>query len=101
MKMIKRQILMILFMIIFLPVPGRANTVVIAQGSVYEQRCALCHGSDGIAEIPGVPNLTQTTMNIDQIMEVIENGRGQMPIIRIDAEQRHEAAKFVLANIKE
>lgn len=98
--MIKRQVVMILFMLSFLPAVVQANTIVVEHANVYEQRCALCHGSNGVADIPNVPDLTQTKMNIDQIMEIIENGQGQMPIIRIDAKQRHEAAKFVMANIK-
>jgi mono/diheme cytochrome c family protein len=98
--MIKRKMEIIVFTLTLLPTVVQANTIVVDQGNVYEQRCALCHGSEGVSEIPDVPNLTQTTMSIDQIKEIIENGQGQMPIIRIDARQRHEAAQFVMANIK-
>lgn len=100
MEIIKQQMVMIFFVLIILPAVVQANTIVLEQVNVYEQRCALCHGSQGIGEIPGAPNLTQTKMDVDQIAEVIENGQGQMPIIQIDARQRHEAAKFVIANIK-
>lgn len=101
MKVIKRQMAILLFMLTLLPAFVQANTIVVTQTNVYEQRCALCHGDKGVSEIPGVPNLTQTTMDIDQIKKIIENGQGQMPIIHIDARQRQEAAKFVMANIKE
>ena len=90
----------ILLMLTFLPAVVQANTIVVGHANVYEQRCALCHGSKGIAEIPGAPNLTRTKLDIDQIKEVIENGQGQMPIIRMDPRERHEAAKYVIANIK-
>jgi len=92
--------MIILFILIFLPIVVQANTIVVAKANVYELRCALCHGRNGVAEIPGAPDLTETTLNIDQIMEIIENGQGQMPIIRIDARQRHEAAKYVIDNIR-
>lgn len=73
---------------------------VIAQANTYLQRCSFCHGAEGVATMPGVPNLAETKLNADQIMGIIENGRGKMPKINIDDTQKSEVVQYIIENIK-
>ena len=73
---------------------------VIAQANTYQQRCALCHGAEGISKMPGAPNLKDTKLNADQIADIIENGRGKMPKIKLDDEQKSEVVEYIIKNIK-
>ena len=85
-----RTVLLSLFLL--LPVSAQANT--------FLQRCAFCHGADGVSKMPGVPNLVDTKLNADQIMDIIENGRGKMPKVKIDDDQKSEVVQYIINNIK-
>jgi|GEM_PF-6038858 len=73
---------------------------VFAQANTYLQRCSFCHGAEGVTTRPGVPNLAETKLNADQIMAIIENGRGKMPKIKIDDAQKSEVVQYIIENIK-
>jgi len=73
---------------------------VIAQANTFLQRCAFCHGADGISKMPGVPNLKDTQLNADQISGIIENGRGKMPKIKLDDKQKSEVVQYIINKIK-
>ena len=74
--------------------PGRA---------LYERDCAMCHGIDGVASRigRGAADLSdadwQERTTVEQIMAVIENGRGQMPAWknRFSEEEMRAVAEYV------
>lgn len=45
----------------------------------YEQKCALCHGSDGKLGRTGAPDLTASTMTRAERERIIRYGKGLMP----------------------
>jgi mono/diheme cytochrome c family protein len=53
--------------------------------ALYEAKCAMCHGKDGVAKpmAKGSANLNdpkyQAATTVDQIVEVTEKGKGKMP----------------------
>lgn len=50
--------------------------------SLYENRCAGCHGPDGIPQVAGIPNfkMGEGLMKPDQqLLTFIQNGKGVMP----------------------
>ena len=83
---------LIFSLVLILPVAAQANT--------FLQKCAFCHGAEGISKMPGVPNLKDTKLNADQISDIIENGRGKMPKIKLDDGQKSEVVQYIINNIK-
>ena len=54
-------------------------TIKISAGqSVYETNCTACHGSDGKLCALGAKDLSISTMNKTQMMEIITNGKSTM-----------------------
>lgn len=63
---------------------GEAPTAVepVAPGvaaRLYEQKCGLCHGSDGRKMASGAPDLAQSTMTAAERERIIRYGKGLMP----------------------
>ncbi len=81
-------------LIVMLVAPGLilANT--------YQQKCALCHGVDGVSKMPGVPKLVETKLTAEQIRVIIQNGRGKMPKITLGASQKDEVVQYIVTTIK-
>jgi len=46
--------------------------------NLYVKNCATCHGNFGQG-MGGHPSLQTTKLTVDQIKQVIQSGRGQMP----------------------
>lgn len=68
--------------------------------SIYESSCAVCHGNDGKLGMAGASDLSQTTLNQQEIVNVILNGKNAMPKVQMSDEQANAAAEYVLKNIK-
>lgn len=68
--------------------------------SIYESSCAVCHGNDGKLGMAGASDLSQTTLNQQEIVNVILNGKNAMPKVQMSEEQANAAAEYVLKNIK-
>lgn len=60
----------------------------------------MCHGQDGVAKMPGVPNLVESKLTKQQIMEIIKNGKGKMPKVKIDDDQADQAAQYILDKLQ-
>jgi mono/diheme cytochrome c family protein len=73
-------------------------TVVLA--NPYTQKCAMCHGAAGISAMSHIPNLADTKLSAEQIIEVIDNGRGKMPKISLDDAQKSEVVQYIVSSIK-
>jgi cytochrome c553 len=82
----------LLLLLVLMPVVAVANP--------YLQKCAMCHGADGISKMPGVPNLADTKLSAEQITGIIENGRGKMPKISIDDVQKSDVVQYIVKNIR-
>lgn len=46
---------------------------------VYIKHCKLCHGSKGDLGLSGASNLTISALTLDEVKQVVTNGRNAMP----------------------
>lgn len=46
---------------------------------VYEQKCSLCHGTDGRKMLAGAPDLALSTLDREAVVGLIQYGKGTMP----------------------
>lgn len=46
--------------------------------AVFETACIACHGTDGKLKLAGAKDLTLSTLNIDERIKLIKNGKGLM-----------------------
>jgi len=90
--MSKLMLYILVVVLMLLPAAALANT--------YEEKCAICHGVSGISKLPTVPGLSVTKLTADQIVSIIENGRGKMPKINLDDVQKKEVVEYIINSIK-
>lgn len=45
----------------------------------YTMKCSLCHGSDGKLMASKAPDLSQSTLSLDERIAIITYGKGTMP----------------------
>jgi quinoprotein glucose dehydrogenase len=67
--------------------------------SMYQKQCALCHGQNLKGQPPAFPSLEnlQEKDSVEQVMDIIRNGRGRMPALPgISDADRRALATFVL-----
>jgi len=43
--------------------------------ALYKQHCAKCHGETGVSKMGMIPNVKETQLSTEQIMETIKKGR--------------------------
>jgi len=43
--------------------------------ALYKQHCAKCHGEAGVSKMGMIPNVKDTQLSAEQIMETIKKGR--------------------------
>ena len=61
---------------------GSRSAVVVAPEEaqkVYEQKCSLCHGTDGRKMLAGAPDLALSTLDREAVVGLIQFGKGTMP----------------------
>jgi len=60
--------------------------------------CSNCHGQDGKLALAGATDLTKSTLNLDQTISVIKNGKGNMMAYQgvINKAKIEASAKFVM-----
>lgn len=46
---------------------------------VYGYKCAICHGKDGNSLIKLAPNLTESTLTLEERVNIISHGKNTMP----------------------
>ena len=71
--------------------------------TLYEQKCALCHGKDGVAKPAGQGSMNfndpafQKSWSADAIAKITAEGKGKMPAYRskLSGEQIHAIAAHV------
>jgi mono/diheme cytochrome c family protein len=57
------------------PEPAAADPA----STVFQSRCASCHGADGTAGLAGAANLQTSSLDSAGIASTISNGKGNMP----------------------
>lgn len=63
---------------------------------VFEQDCAVCHGSDAVGGSPG-PRLVGSGLDAAAVAAVVEQGRGVMPAGIVSGSERDDVAAYVAA----
>lgn len=67
--------------------------------SMYQKQCALCHGQNLKGQPPAFPSLEnlQEKDSVEQVMDIIRNGRGRMPALPgISDADRRALAVYVM-----
>jgi len=72
----------------------------IVMANPYLQKCAMCHGTTGVSKMSHIPSLAATKLNAEQIVAVIDNGRGKMPKINMDDAQKNDVVQYIVNTIK-
>jgi mono/diheme cytochrome c family protein len=70
---------------------------------LYDTKCAMCHGKDGVAKPPGKGSRDfndpayQAASSVDDIVSITANGKGKMPAYRskLTPEQIRAIAAYV------
>jgi len=65
----------------------------------FDQRCAVCHGSDGKACLSGASDLSTSTLKDEDIKEIIENGKNAMPPFKVMIDSE-ETLKNTIEHVK-
>lgn len=60
-------------------VNGTGESEELSGKDLFEQHCAICHGSDGKLCLSGAPDLSETKMDSLKISEIVTNGQNGMP----------------------
>lgn len=61
-----------------LPESSATSQAVVEGKTIYETKCLMCHGSDGKLNASGATDLSVSTLDITQRIEIIKNGKGAM-----------------------
>ena len=78
----RTALLMILVLVAFVAFPAIAAE---DGKALYEQKCAMCHGKDGVAKPAGKGSKNfndpeyQKTATVEQIAKITEDGKNKMP----------------------
>lgn len=63
---------------------------------IYEERCTLCHGSDGAAGFQKAADLSASKMADADVLNIVKNGKGVMPNNSdLSAEQLEQVKEYV------
>ncbi len=82
-------------------ITGDSTEVVSNDGkTLFEAKCALCHGGDGKLGAAGAKDLSGLTSSVEEIKSVILNGKNSMPASDVTPEQAAAIADYVVANIQ-
>lgn len=89
--------------LILLVAAGATAAVAESDGqALYEKKCGLCHGKDGVAKkmAAGSANLNdpewQKTASVEAIVKVTTEGKGKMPKSKLSADELKLVAEYVL-----
>jgi len=65
--------------------------------ALYDMKCGICHGRDGKLMVGGASDLTQSSLSLDQRIQLITNGKKTMPPQKniLSEEQIAALAKYV------
>jgi len=72
---------------------------VVSGFSIYQDRCAICHGNDGKRGMNGAKDLIVSPLNINERIQVVTNGRNIMPAFNsmLTKEEIQAAAEYTMS----
>lgn len=78
------------------------TTVAMTGKEIFEEKCALCHGSDGKLGVSGAKDLSASTLTHQEIVSIISEGKNAMAPYKtvLSAEQIESLAGYVENNLK-
>lgn len=79
------------------------DKIVAVEGKqIFEEKCTLCHGSDGKLGLNGAKDLTVSQMGHNDIISLIANGKNSMPAFNstLSQEQIEAVAAYVETDLK-
>lgn len=83
---------------------GKAGpkTVAVNAKEIFEEKCTLCHGSDGKLGMSGAKDLSVTQLNHAGIAEIISNGKNGMASYKevLTAEQIDALSSYIESDLK-
>jgi len=76
--------------------PKKAPATVDLGEKTYKQFCMVCHGKDGKMGASGAANLAESTLSMEEQIEIIKNGRNTMAGFGMIGEEKVNAvAKYI------
>ena len=54
---------------------------------IYLEHCQRCHGAHGNAQLNGAKNLQHSTLNMEERIHIISNGKGVMPAFSVNLDE--------------
>jgi mono/diheme cytochrome c family protein len=66
--------------------------------SLFLQHCAICHGEDGKLGASGAKDLTLSSMDSNQVVQMIKNGKNAMPPMK-ELLQTEENVGLVVSHV--
>ncbi len=78
------------------------KTVAVNGKAIFEEKCTLCHGSDGKLGLNGAKDLTVSQLNHTDILTLIASGKNAMPAFNtsLSSEQIEAVAAYVETDLK-
>lgn len=78
------------------------KTLVVNGKEIYEEKCALCHGSDGKLGVSGAKDLSISTIDHKGIVTIITDGKNSMASYKavLSAEQIELVASYIESDLK-
>ena len=67
---------------------------------LYKSNCSLCHGTAGDKKMGGAADLTLSTLSKQDVIEIIKNGKGNMPKFSFLHEEELAALQLYLESLK-
>lgn len=68
----------------------------VSGAAVYQKRCVLCHGANGRMGMNGAKVLPESTLSVEERIQVVTHGKGIMPAFgeQISRAEIEAVAKF-------
>ena len=78
------------------------KTLVVNGKEIYEEKCALCHGSDGKLGVSGAKDLSVSTLDHKGIVTIITDGKNSMASYKavLSVEQIELVANYIESDLK-
>jgi uncharacterized membrane protein SirB2 len=67
--------------------------------ALYTTYCSLCHGEDGKLGMGGAKDITGSTVSMAELTDIILNGKGTMPPVKVDEAQAAAIAEYVNSSL--
>lgn len=81
---------------------AEGKTMAIDGKQIYEEKCAMCHGTDGKLGLSGAKDLTTTQLGHVDIVSLVANGKNAMPAFNtsLNNEQIEAVTAYVETGLK-